>query len=135
MILETFFIRLTISVYELGAGMGVDECSCDSFVGGCGGGAAVSSSFTVERDKGAGAALNNLLMCLGRNHGKGSRMSSGPWGITEGAVMGRGTMPPGITGSVGYCGTELGEDSQTVMIAGISVEVSGSGVIELGKFC
>ena len=46
--------------------------------------------------------------------------------------MGRGTMPPGITGSVGYCGTELGEDSQTVMIAGISVEVTGSGVIELG---
>ena len=72
-------MRLTISVYELGAGMGVDECSCDSFVGGSlggGGGVTASSSFTVERDKGAGAALNNLLMCLGRNHGKGSCMST-----------------------------------------------------------
>ena len=46
--------------------------------------------------------------------------------------MVHGTMPPGITGSVGYCGTELDEDSQTVMSAGISVEVTGSGVIELG---
>ena len=105
-------MRLTISVYELGAGMGVDECSCDSFTGDSldsgGDGVIASSSFTVERDKGAGAALNNLLMCLGRNHGKGSRMSSGPWGITEGAVMGRGIMPPWVADSVGNCGTELG---------------------------
>ena len=46
--------------------------------------------------------------------------------------MVRGTMLPGITGGVGYCGTELDEDSQTVMSAGISVEVTGSGIIELG---
>ena len=46
--------------------------------------------------------------------------------------MMRGTGPPGITDSVGYCGTELDEDSQTVMSAGISVEVTGSGIIELG---
>ena len=46
--------------------------------------------------------------------------------------MMRGTRPPGITDSVGYCGTELDEDSQTVMSAGISVEVTGSGIIELG---
>ena len=45
--------------------------------------------------------------------------------------MVQGTMLPGITGSVGYCGTELDEDSQTVMSAGISVEVTESGVIEL----
>ena len=45
--------------------------------------------------------------------------------------MVRGTMLPGITGGVGYCGTELDEDSQTVMSAGISVEVTESGVIEL----
>ena len=45
--------------------------------------------------------------------------------------MVRGTMPPGIAGGVGYCGTELDEDSQTVMSVGISVEVTESGVIEL----
>ena len=45
--------------------------------------------------------------------------------------MVRGTVPPGIAGGVGYCGTELDEDSQTVMSAGISVEVTDSGVIEL----
>ena len=44
----------------------------------------------------------------------------------------RGTRPPGITDSVGDYGTELDEDSQTVMSAGISVEVTGSGIIELG---
>ena len=81
-ILETFFMRLTISVYELGAGMGVDECSCDSFagdsLGGGGDGVIASSSFTVERDKGVGATLNNLLMCIGNNHDIGSRMSIGP---------------------------------------------------------
>ena len=79
MILETFFIRLTISVYELGAGMGVDECSCGSFVGdslGSGDDRVIaSSSFTVGRDRGAGAVLNNLLMCIGNNQGIGS---SGP---------------------------------------------------------
>ena len=81
LILETFR-RLIISVYELGAGMGVDECSCDSFAGdsldSCGDGVIASSSFTVERDKGVGATLNNLLMCIGNNHGTGSRMSIGP---------------------------------------------------------
>ena len=94
--------------------MGVDECSCDSFVGdslGSGGdGVIASSSFTVERDKGAGAALNNLLMCIGNNHGIRSRMSSGPGGTTGEGVMMRGTRPPGITDSVGDCGTELDED-------------------------
>ena len=45
--------------------------------------------------------------------------------------MVRGTMLPGITGGVGYCGTELDEDLQTVMSAGISVEVTESGVIKL----
>ena len=45
--------------------------------------------------------------------------------------MVRGTMPPGITGGVGYCGTELDEDSHTVTSAGVSVEVTESGVIEL----
>ena len=74
-------MRLTISVYELGAGMGVDECSCDPFVGdslGGGDGVIASSSFTVERDKGVDGTLNNLLMCIGNNHGTGSRMSIGP---------------------------------------------------------
>ena len=73
-------MRLTISVYELGAGMGVDECSCDSFVGDSlgGDGVVVSSSFIVERDKGVDGTLNNLLMCTGSNHGTGSRMSIGP---------------------------------------------------------
>ena len=74
-------MRLTISVYELGAGMGVDECSCGSFVGDSLGsgddGVIASSSFTVGRDRGAGAVLNNLLICIGNNHGIGSRMSSG----------------------------------------------------------
>ena len=32
----------------------------------------------VGRDRGAGAVLNNLLMCIGNNQGIGSRMSSGP---------------------------------------------------------
>ena len=79
LILDTFR-RLTISVYELGAGMGGDECSCDSFAGDSlgGDGVIVSSSFTVERDKGVDGTLNNLLMCIGNNHGTGSRMSIGP---------------------------------------------------------
>ena len=77
LILETFR-RLTISVYEFGAGMGVDECS--SFAGDSLGGSGVvgSSSFIVERDKGVDETLNNLLMCTGSNHGIGSRMSIGP---------------------------------------------------------
>ena len=76
LILETFR-RLTISVYEFGAGMGVDECS--SFVGGSlgGDGVVVSSSF-IERDTGVDGTLNSLLMCTGSNHGIGSRMSIGP---------------------------------------------------------
>ena len=82
LILEIFFMRLTISVYELGAGMGVDECSCGSFVGdplGSGGdGVIASSSSTVGSDRGAGTVLNNLLMCICNNQGIGSRMSSGP---------------------------------------------------------
>ena len=45
--------------------------------------------------------------------------------------MVRGTMPPGITGGVRYCGTGLDEDSHTVMSVGISLEVTVSGVIEL----
>ena len=45
--------------------------------------------------------------------------------------MVRGTMPPGIAGGVGYCGTGLDEDSHTVMSVGISLEVTVSGVIEL----
>ena len=58
--------------------MGVDECS--SFVGDSlgGDGVVVSSSFIVERDKGVDGTLNNLLMCIGNNHGTGSRMSIGP---------------------------------------------------------
>ena len=64
----------------------------------------------VGRDRGPGAVLNNLLMCIGNNQGIGSRMSSGPSGTTGGGVMMRGTRPPGITDSVGDCGTELDED-------------------------
>ena len=45
--------------------------------------------------------------------------------------MVRGTMPPGITGGVGYCETGLDDDSHTVMSVGISLEVTVSGVIEL----
>ena len=82
MILETFFMRLTISVYELGAGMGVDKCSCVSLVGhslgGGDDGIIASSSSTVGSDGGIGKVLNNLLMCICNNQGIGSRMSSGP---------------------------------------------------------
>ena len=46
--------------------------------------------------------------------------------------MMRGRRPPGITESVANCGSELDEDSGTVVSAGVSVEVTGSGVIELG---
>ena len=60
----------------------MNACSCDSFVGdslgGGGDGVIASSSFTVGRDKGAGAVLNNLLTCIGNNQGIGSLMSSGP---------------------------------------------------------
>ena len=45
--------------------------------------------------------------------------------------MVRETMPPGITGGVGYCETGLDDDSHTVMSVGISLEVTVSGVIEL----
>ena len=45
--------------------------------------------------------------------------------------MVRGTMPPGITGGVGYCETGLDDDSHTVVSVRISLEVTVSGVIEL----
>ena len=46
--------------------------------------------------------------------------------------MMRGRRPPGITDSVENCGTELDKDSGAVVSVGIPVEVTGSGVIELG---
>ena len=82
LILETFFMRLIISVYELGAGMGVDGWSCGSLVGDSLGGdddeIITFSSSTVGSDGGIGEVLNNLLMCISSNQGIGSRMSSGP---------------------------------------------------------
>ena len=82
LILETFLMRLIISVYELGAGMGVDGWSCGSLVGdslgGDDDGIITFSSSTVGSDGGIGKVLNNLLMCICSNQGIGSRMSSGP---------------------------------------------------------
>ena len=45
--------------------------------------------------------------------------------------MVRETMPPGVTGGVGYCETGLDDDSHTVMSVGISLDVTVSGVVEL----
>ena len=74
-------MRLIISVYELGAGMGVDGWSFGSLVGdslgGDDDGIITFSSSTVGSDGGVGTVLNNLLMCICNNQGKGSRMSSG----------------------------------------------------------
>ena len=82
MILETFFMRLTISVYELGAGMGVDSWSCASLggdaLGGDDDGVMTVSSLAVGSYGDIGGVLNNLLMCISSNQGIGSRMSSGP---------------------------------------------------------
>ena len=80
----------------------------------------------VGRDRGPGAVLSNLLMCLGDNQGIGSGMSGGFWGTPWWGVMMRGTRPPGITDSVEYCGTELDEDWGAVVSEGIPVEITES---------
>ena len=118
LILETLR-RLTISVYEFGAGMGVDGCSS------CGSldrdGVGVSSSF--GRDMGAGGTLGglficgtlkSLLICICRNHGIGSRMSICP-----------------VCVDVVHCVTGLDGDLSTVVSVGISLDITVSGVVEL----
>ena len=83
LILETLR-RLTISVYEFGAGMGADECSSCVSLGGDGGG--VSSLFVGDANcssffsnfifsalsLGVGWTVKSLCICSGSNHGIGS---------------------------------------------------------------
>ena len=59
LILETLR-RLTISVYEFGAGIGVDGCS--SLVGGPLGGDGVDVSSSFERGMGADGTLKSLFI-------------------------------------------------------------------------
>ena len=98
------------------------------------------SSLILGSDGGDRGSLNNLLMCIRRNQGIGSFMSSGSSGtiggggiisvrdsleITE-SIVDFGTV--GVTevveSSVGI--TELAGDSGTIVSTGVSVEVNGS---------
>ena len=72
--------------------MGVGGCSsCGSLDEG---GVGVSSSF--GRDMGTGGTLKSLFICIGSNHGIGSRMSVCPGVMFEGGVMVWGAMSLGV---------------------------------------
>ena len=114
LILETLR-RLTISVYEFGAGMDVDGCSS------CG-------------------TLKSLLICICRNHGIGSRMSICPVCVdVVHCVTGlddnlSAVMSVGISLDVTVIGVvELTGDSEpAIMSVGDSVDMTGSEVMQLG---
>ena len=89
LILETFRIRLIISVKEFGEGIGSIEFWVESFggcvsAGGDGCGVVLLSSLVVGcdgEDVGDGKlVLNNLLRCLGFSQGNGSLVSIGSVG-------------------------------------------------------
>ena len=107
--------------------MGAHGCSsCGSLDGD---GVGVSSSF--GRDMGAGGTLKSLFICIGSNHGIGSRMSICPGVMFEGGVMVWGAMSLGVPVDVVHCVTGLDDNLYTVMSVGISLDVTVSGVVEL----
>ena len=122
--------------------MGVDGCS--SFVGGSLGGDGVVVSSSFERDMGADGTLKSLFICIGSNHGIGSRMSVGPGVMFEGGVVVWETMSLGVPVGVVYCGAGLDDNLHTVvtvsgvvgltaiMRVGDSVDMTGSEVMQLG---
>merc|ERR1711867_183986 len=79
---------------------------------------------------GAGGTLKSLFICIGSNHGIGSRMSICPGVMFEGGVMVWGAMSLGVPVDVVHCVTGLDDNLYTVMSVGISLDVTVSGVVE-----